>query len=193
MEISLESLGLTVEQMQDRLIEAMIDRFLTSTVSDEDGEPVIVASHFRTAIQNSITQRVDETVERLIAPALEGSITSYIDQFKIAQTNAFGEARREPESITEYIVRRAQEYLTEGVDWQGKSKKEKGRDSYNHRDETTRVAFLIDKRLNEEIEKAMKEALANANTAITNGLKSAVAFELDKLNAKLKAAQPPRG
>jgi hypothetical protein len=188
MQVSLESLGLTVEQMQERLVEAMIDRFLTSTVSDEDGEPVIVASHFKTAIQSSITKRVDETVERLIAPALEGSITSYIDGFMIPQTNAYGEPKREPETITEYIVRRAQEYLTEGVDWQGKSKREKRGDSYNHRDETTRVAFLIDKRLNEEIEKAMKEALKNANDAITNGLKSAVAHELNKINAKLKAA-----
>lgn len=42
--------------------------------------------------------------------------------------------------------------------------------------------------MNEEIEKAMKEALTAANDAITNGLKSAVVFELTKLNAKLKAA-----
>ncbi|WP_091738867.1 hypothetical protein [Phenylobacterium immobile] len=81
--------------------------------------------------------------------------------------------------------------MTEGVNSQGQSRadqKRAGRDSYNFKDETTRVAFLIDKRLNEEIEKAMKLALATANDAITNGLKSAVAFELNKINAKLKAA-----
>lgn len=191
MEISLESLGLTVEQMQDRLVDAMIDRFLTSRVSDEDGEPVHVASRFQSAIQEAVLSRVDASVERMIAPALEGSIDAYIDGYKVKHTNGYGEAKREPETITEYIVRRAQEYLTEGVDAQGQSRADRakaGRDAYGHKDATTRVAFLIDKRLNEEIEKAMKGALATANDAITNGLKSAVAFELTKINAKLKAA-----
>jgi len=191
MNITLESLGLSVEQMQDRLVEALIDRFLTSNVSDEDGEPVAIVSKFQTSIREAILTRVDESVERLIAPALDGSITSYIDNYKIQSTNGYGEPKREPETITEYIIRRANEYLTEGVNFEGKSKKEysaSGRDSYGYKDATTRVAFLIDKRLNDEIAKAMQEALKTANEAITGGLKSAVAFELNKLNAKLNAA-----
>lgn len=189
--ITLESLGLSVETMQDRLVDAMIDRFLSSTVCDEEGEPVIIASQFQAAIKASILSRVDETVERLIAPALEGSITSYIDNFTIKSTNGYGEPKRDPETITEYIVRRSREYLTEGVNYEGKSKAEYvkgGRDSYGYKDQTTRVAFLIDKRLNEEIESAMKAALASANAAITDGLKSAVNFELKKIAAKLAPA-----
>lgn len=189
MNITLESLGLSVEQMQDRLVEAMIDRFLTSRVSDEDGEPVAIASRFQDSIREAILTRVDESVERMIAPALDGSITAYIDNYKIKTTNNYGEPKREPETITEYIIRRANEYLTEGVNFEGKSKKEysaAGRDSYGYKDATTRVAFLIDKRLNDEIAKAMQEALKTANEAITGGLKSAVAFELNKINAKLK-------
>lgn len=191
MNITLESLGLSVEQMQERLIDALIDRFLTSQVSDEDGEPVAVVSQFQRAIREAILNRVDESVERLIAPALEGSITSYIDNFKIVHTNGYGEVKREPETITEYVVRRASEYLSEGVDYQGQTLAEKrkaGRDAYGHKDQTTRAAFLIDKRMNEEIEKAMKEALSEANTAIVGGLKTAVVHELNKINAKLKAA-----
>lgn len=187
MNITLESLGLSVEQMQDRLIEAMIDRFLTSSVRDEDGEPVAIVSKFQTSIREAILSRVDQSVERLIAPALDGSITAYIDNYTIKSTNSYGEPKREPETITEYIVRRANEYLTEGVDYQGKSQKEVGRDSYSFKAQTTRVAFLIDKRLSDEIAKAMQEALKTANDAITNGLKSAVSFELNKINAKLKA------
>lgn len=191
MEITLESLGLTVEQMQDRLVDAMIDRFLTSTVSDEDGEPVAIVSRFQTSIREAILSRVDASVERLVAPALEGSITAYIDTFKVQHTNGYGEAKREPETITEYIVRRSREYLMEGVNHEGKSRAEYtkgGRDTYGYKDQTTRVAYLIDKRLNDEIEAAMKEALKTANEAIAGGLKSAVAFELNKINAKLKAA-----
>lgn len=190
MEISLESLGLSQEAMQNRLVEAMIDRFLNSTVSDEDGEPVPVASRFQAAIKEAILNRVDARVERLIAPALEGSIDAYIDGFTIKSTNGYGEPKREPETITEYVVRRANEYLTEGVTYQGLSKvdhQRAGKDMYGYKDQTTRVAFLIDKRLNDEIEVAMKEALKTANESITNGLKSAVAFELNKINAKLKA------
>jgi hypothetical protein len=190
MDISFESLGLSVETMQDRLVEAMIDRFLTSTVSDEDGEPVIIASRFREAIQTKILAEVDASVERLIAPVLSSSIDNYISTFTVKSTNGYGEPKRTPETITEYIVRRSWEYMTEGVDFQGKSKAEhlkSGRDNYGYKDQTTRVAYLIDKRLNDEIEKAMKDALVNANQAINEGLKSAVVFELNKLTAKLKA------
>jgi hypothetical protein len=183
--ISLESLGLSVEGMQERLVDAMIDRFLTSTVSDDNGDPVIIVSQFQTAVRTAITKRVDENVERLIAPALEAGIGDYLDGFRVQHTNTYGEPKREPETITEYIIRRAREYLTEGVDFQGKSKKEKRADDYNHKDVTTRVAFLIDKRLNDEIATAMKEALATANKAINDGLKSAVLFELNKLTAKM--------
>ena len=191
MNITLESLGLSTEGMQERLIEAMIDRFLTSKVSDEDGNPVVVATQFQKAVREAILQRVDDTVERLIAPALEGSITDYIDNFKIVHTNNYGEAKREPETITEYVVRRAKEYLSEGVDYQGQTladKRKAGRDTYGHKDQTTRAAFLIDKRMHEEIERAMKVALSEANTAIVGGLKTAVIHELNKLNAKLGAA-----
>ena len=188
MDISLESLGLTVEQMQDRLVDAMIDRFLTSTVSDEDGEPVVVASQFRQAILKHITTNVDAAVDRLAAPVLESSINDYLAGYKIQSTNGYGEPKREPETITEYIVRRAWEYLTEGVNWQGQTKEDVSKSGgYNFRAATTRVAYLINKRLNDEIAKAMQDALKNANAAITGGLKSAVAFELDKLNAKLRA------
>lgn len=187
-DISLESLGLSVETMQGRLVDAMIDRFLTSTVSDEDGEPVIIASQFKDAIRKGITTRVDEVVERMLAPVLDGSINDFLTAFRVHHTNGYGEPKREPETITEYIVRRSNEYLVEGVDYQGKTRVENNRSGYsNHKDQTTRVAFLIDKRLNEAMEKSMKEALVDANTAITNGLKSAVIFELNKLNAKLKA------
>lgn len=191
MDITLESLGLSVEKMQDRLVEAMIDRFLTSVTHDEDGEPVVIASRFKEAVNKAITDRVDEKVDMMLAPILGPAVDTYLTNFRIKHTNGYGEPKRDPETITEYVVRRSNEYLTEGVNWQGQTKddfKKSGRDTYGFKAETTRAAFLIDKRLHEEMEKSMKEALVDANKAITNGLKSAVIFELDKLNAKLKGA-----
>lgn len=187
MQIDLSSLGLTVEDVRERVIQQITNSFLTTTVADEDGEPVVIVSHFRNEIKKLIQDSVVASVERLAAPVLEQSINTYLDGFKIASTNTYGEPKREPETITEYIVRRANEYLTEGVNWQGKSKKDyRPSDSYNFKAETTRVAYLVDKRLNEEIAKAMTEALKTANESITAGLKSAVNFELNKINAKLK-------
>lgn len=185
MSLTLESIGLTQSEAQERVISVLVSHFLTGTTIDDEGNEVIVSSKFKQSIKDAILKRVDETLERLVAPALETSISDYISILKIEHTNNYGEKKREPETITEYVVRRAWEYLTEGVDRQGKSKTESG-SGYDHRDKTTRIAFLIDQRLNEEIAKAMQEALKTANAAITAGLKSAVAFELDKINAKLK-------
>lgn len=184
--LTLESIGLTPEEAQNRVIQTMVNRFLSGTSIDEDGNEVVITTRFKGQIQEAILSRVDETVKRLVGPVLDSSVEDYISKFKVNHTNAYGESKRQPETITEYIVRRAWEYLTEGVDSQGKSKSENG-SSYDHRDKTTRVAYLIDKRLNDRIEEAMKEALKTANEAITAGLASAVKFELTKLNAKLKA------
>lgn len=187
MDISLESLGLSTEDMRERLVDAMIDRFLTSKVSDEDGEPVVVASQFQAAIRTSITKRVDESVERLLAPALDRNIDTFLRGFVIQPTNGYGEPKREPRTITEYMADQVHAYLFEGVDALGKTKKERGSDSYNFASKANRVTFLIDQKLQELIATKMSEALKEANSLITNGLKAAVAFELDKLNAKLKA------
>lgn len=188
MDISLESLGLSVEAIRKHVVDTIVDRFLTSTVSDEDGEPVMIASQFKAAIQMAITTRVDESVERLLAPVLTPTVDSFVSNFRIQHTNTYGEPKREPETITEYMIRRTHEWMTEGVNWQGQTAadRKKSGDSYGFKAETTRVAFAIDKRLHVDMEKAMKEALADANKAITGGLKSAVLFELTKLNAKLK-------
>lgn len=190
MDISLESLGLSTEAIRERVVDAIVDRFLTSTVSDEDGEPVMVASQFKAAIQKTILTRVDESVERLIAPVVDPAIDKFIADFRVHHTNGYGEPKREPETITEYMIRRTNEWMIEGVNWQGQTKEDlrkSGSSNWNQQMATTRIAYAIDRRLHEDMEKAMKEALADANKAITDGLKSAVIFELNKLNAKLKA------
>lgn len=190
MEISLESLGLSTEGIRQHVVDTIVDRFLTSTVSDEDGEPVMVASQFKAAIQKAIITRVDESVERLLAPVLEPTIDQFITAFRVQHTNTYGEPKRDPETITEYMIRRTNEWMIEGVDWQGRTKEDlrkSGVSNWSTQMATTRVTFAIDKRLHEDMEKAMKTALTDANKAITDGLKSAVIFELNKLNAKLKA------
>lgn len=189
MDISLESLGLSTEAIREHVVDTIVDRFLTSTVSDEDGEPVMVASQFKAAIQKVILDRVDQSVERLLAPVLDPTVDEFVSAFRIQHTNTYGEAKREPETITEYMIRRTNEWMIEGVNWQGQTKEDlrkSGSSNWNQQMATTRVAFAIDKRLHEDMEKAMREALADANKAITDGLKSAIIFELNKLNAKLK-------
>lgn len=87
-------------------------------------------------------------------------------------------------SFLEYLVDRAEAYLTEKVSFDGKTKAESRGYSWNGTQ--TRLSYLVDRHLHYSIEKAMKNALANANKAIVQGLEDTVKLKLGEIQKSLK-------
>lgn len=184
--LTLESLGLSQEEITTRVVDRMVDRLLTAYDYDEDGkEAPSGPTKFMTALQQQVKAKVDQAIEDIAAKNVLPNVAGYVETLCMQETNKWGEKTGKAQTFTEYLVARAEKYLTEEVNYEGQSQAE-ARDSYGWRKSQTRVSHLVHKHLQYSIDTAMKAALANANSAIVGGLEQAVKIKLNEVAAALK-------
>ena len=187
-ELTLESLGISKDELADRAVKQVVDSLLKSnSVDPEDGgectTPTRFQSELQEAIRKSITKSVNDIADRVVLPNVNKQIESVV----LAQTNQWGERTSKPAlTFTEYLIDRAEKYMTEKVSFEGKSKDESG--GYSWSGTQTRVSHMIDKYLHYSIETAMKAALANANSAIVSGIHETVKIKLEEVSSSLKVS-----
>lgn len=186
MQITLEALGLSKEDIQDRVIERLCEQVLSGKGYDEDGEEFYRDSKFKQQLDERIKKQIEETINAIAAAHVLPNVTKYVESLMLQETNKWGEKKGASVTFTEYLVQRAEAYIQEQVDYDGKGRSEK--DSYNWTGRTTRIAYLVHQHLHYHIETAMKQALATANGAIVGGLEGAVKASLQQALAGLKVA-----
>jgi len=184
MSLDIESLGFTKEELQERVIERICTQLMESVGCDEDGEEYPVSSTFRKAIDAKIKKHIDETISALADKHVLPNVAQYIENLTLQQTNQWGQKTAESITFIEYLVKRAEAYMQEKVDYSGKSKEESG--SYSFNGAQTRITYLINQHLQYSIETAMKSALQVANSAISKGIQETVKFKLEEIVAGLK-------
>lgn len=184
MELSLEALGLSKEDVAERVIERIAEQMLSSYDQDDDGEKVERPSRFKEMLQKRIIERVNQSIDEIAAKHVLPNVTGYLENLCLQETNQWGEKKGAKVTFTEYLVQRAHAYMTEDVNYEGKSKAEVG--SYSWSKSTTRIASLVHKHLDYHIKDAMTKALATANSAIVGGLEAAVKTGLSQALAGLK-------
>jgi hypothetical protein len=172
--IELSDLGLTQEDMANRVIEAIADRFL----DDDDYCGLIDAK-----VNKAIVEQIDAAVEKLGVETIAPRITELVEGHCLQETNKWGEATGQKLTFTEYLIDRAERFLTEEVDHDGTTKAE-SRDSYNWRPYAGRVATMIDNHLQYSIATAMKKALESANSQIADGIAKTVKLQLAEILKK---------
>lgn len=184
--ITLESLGFTKDELQERVIDQLCSQVLAGKSFDEDGNEVWSESDFKRKLDERIKTRISDTIGALAEKHVLPNVAQYIETLNLQQTNKWGEKQGGKLTFVEYLVKCAEEYVQEQVDYDGKSKTEK--DSYNWSGRTTRIAYLVNAHLYHSIETAMKEALKTANSSIVGGLETAVKLALQQALAGLKVA-----
>ena len=185
--IDLAIIGLSQEELQARLVETLCDRAMSNISYDEDGDPWKGDSRFavklKDAIQKRIDAAVDEVADKHITPLLAGKIES----FSLQATNQWGESKGEPVTFIEYLTQRAEKYMIEPVDSNGKSQAECQRSGNSFYGKgTTRISQAIDKHLEYSIKSAMESALKDAQSQITKSMAEACKMALADVQAKLK-------
>lgn len=159
----------------DRAADAIVER-----VSGED------FSALDSVLKKAIDEAIDGYCKKNILPRVEQQIREVV----LIETNKWGEKVGKPLTFTEYLVSRAEHYITEQVDFNGKTRAE---DSYNWRGTQTRIVYLIEKHLHYEIERAMKAALQTANNAIAGGITEAVKIKLGEVVQSLQVNVKVKG
>ena len=189
--VTLESLGFTKEDLQERLVERLAEQILSGKSFDEDGEEFYDDSQFKKQLEERLRKHVGETINSIAEKHVLPNVTSYIENLVLQTTNKWGEKQGTPVTFIEYLVQRAEAYIQEEVNYEGKGKGEK--DSYNWNKHTTRIAYLINAHLQYSIETAMKQALKVANESIAGGIEQAVKIKLQDVLNSIKVGVQVKG
>lgn len=175
MSITLEDLGVTKE----KLLELVVEKLTDSVMLDDEGYESKLFEEFNKKVRQSIDQSIAALAEKSVLP----NVAEYVEKITLQATNEWGEKKGEPKSFIEYLIWRAEVYLSEKVDHNGKGKNE---GDYSWSGRQTRICYLVHHHLQYAIENAMKKALENANASIIGGINEAVRMKLDEVAAKFK-------
>ena len=182
--VTLESLGFTKEDLQERLVERLSEQILAGKQFDEDGSEYYEDSQFKKQLEERLRKHVTDTIGSIAEKHVLPNVTQYIETLVLQPTNKWGEKNGTSVTFIEYFIQRTEAYIQEEVDHQGKSKSEK--DNYGWSKHTTRISYLINAHLQYSIETAMKQALLTANSAIASGIEKAVKIKLEEVVNSLK-------
>ena len=183
MELNLKAIGITEEELQQRVIDQLCRQIMQSSGLDADGDDYFDESPFARKIAKAVEKQVSDTVAAVAEKHVLPNVAAYVENLSLQETNKWGEKTGKSLTFTEYLIERAEKYLTEQVSFEGKAQ---GEDSYNWRGAQTRIAYLVNKHLQYSIETAMKEAVKNANAVIVKGLEETVKIKLQEVANALK-------
>lgn len=187
MNVTLESLGISKETIEQKLIEHLARELLTEIQYDHDDD-----SDYRTRsllakkLDALVKQHIDATINALAEKHVLPNVSSYIENLTLQTTNQWGEKRGVPVTFIEYLTQRAEDYMQEKVSFEGKSKTESN--GYSWSGTQTRITYMVHQHLHYSIETAMKNALQIATSGITTGLQETVKVKLAEVSQKLQVS-----
>lgn len=181
--IDLQELGLSEAEIQNRVVDAICKQLLTERVTGRDYDheqdyDYASESQFAKQLEKRVTDTIDATVKKIGDAHILPNIEAHIEKLTLQKTTSWGEKQGDPKTFVEYMVERAESYMTEEVNHSGKTKKQ---DSYSWRKAGTRIEHEIDKYLQYTITTAMKKILAEANNILADGIKKGVEIRLNDM------------
>ena len=182
MGLDLETLGFTREELQDRVVDRCCREVLSGVTYDEEGKEIDTDSAFARKLDEKIRAHIDSAVTVMCEKHVLPLVTAHIENLVLQETNRWGEKTGQPVTFIEYLVKRAEDYLTEGVNYEGRRP-----DGYSKATQT-RITQMVHQHLHYSIETAMKQALQTANSAIVEGIEKTVKLKLAQFAADLKVA-----
>jgi len=182
--MDLNELGFTKEELQQRVVEHIAKQVMAGVSLDEDGNEFDTDSSFARKLRQFVAEHVDKTIDALAQKYVLPNVARYVEDLSLQETNKWGEKTGNSLTFVEYLVKRAEEYMLEKVDFEGRAKGE--RDGYSWKGTQTRLTHLVEKHLHYSIESAMKNALLIANNTIAKGIEETVKTKLALISEQLK-------
>lgn len=186
MSIDFAALGFTQEELQQRVVDQICDTLLRQPHEDEDGRSFYGESAFKRDLDKAIKARIDQTINALAEKYVLPNVSKYIEEMTLQQTNSWGEKVGQTVTFIEYLTQRAQAYMQEQVNYEGKTKEDAG--SYGWQGKQTRITYLIHQHLHYSIDTAMKDALKVATGEIAKGIHETARLKLNEIAADLKVS-----
>lgn len=185
-DIDIESLGFTKDELQQRVVDQICGQILSSVGYDEEGNEASTQSRFSRSVEKKCKEQIDATIDRLAQQYIFPNVSQYIETLCLQETTTWGEKRGEPVTFIQYLVKRAEHYLQEPVDRNGKNKGESG--DYSWSAGQSRITHLVHEHLRFSIESAMRDALNIANKSIATGIAETVKIKLSEITQGIQIA-----
>lgn len=185
---TLEALGVSAEDLAERIIDQAVHALLYSTGFNPDTEEeVTYENKFKKAIEAKIQQTVDTKIAAIADEHILPRVGELIESANMVQTNKWGETKSAPMSFKEYIAHRADAYMTEDVNLQGQSKNECS-DPYGWRSQGPRMTVLMRNYVKDSMESAAKAAVTDINKVIAKNIEKAAKDAIAATVANLKVS-----
>lgn len=186
-QIDLAALGLSTEKITTLVVDRLVERLMHGTGYDPDSGadfeiPTDFSKRISSAVQKAIDAKVEQLADRFVIP----KVGELIENWKLQATSSWGEPKGEAISFTEYLVQRAEKWVTETVNYDGKSQAELRSSGYTFNGSQSRLAWMIDKHLQYHISGAMQKALATVTESLGKSISDTVRIQLDEAAQKLK-------
>ena len=175
---TLQALGISPETLGDRIVDQAVETLLSATGFDpEYDQEVSYASRFQKEIASRIQKAVDAKIAALAEEHLVPKVGELIENSDLRKTNSFGEPTSPSMTFKEYLASRADVYMSENTDWQGRSKDEATarNDGHNWKVAGPRLVVLMQLFIKESMEAAAKSAITDINKVIAKNIEQAAA------------------
>ncbi len=182
--ITLESLGFTQEELQQRVVDQLCETAMARRVVDNEHGDNYMPSDVRKQLDKLVKDRCDEKIKEIADKFILPNVAHQVETLVIQKTNQYGEKTGEPVTFIEYLTKRAEQYLMEEVDHDGKTKEE-SRGGYWNKNQT-RITYLINSHLEHHIGQAMKNALALTQEGVGKALLETAKIKLNEFATGIK-------
>ena len=186
-DITLSQLGISAESLETKLLEILAQDFWEKSFAgsvDDEGRYHRLENFVLSKLEKQTKETIDTAIEKLASETLGPAIETFIQNYKVQQTNSYGEKKGEAKTFTEYLMSIAETYCLQPVNSSGEPYT-----GYNSKDFQTRITYLIGKHLQNEIEKLVKTHIHEANKLFAKGLNETVRMMINETFAKLP--KPP--
>jgi hypothetical protein len=183
-----EALGLSQEEVQERVIRNITEQIMTGSFWDEDGNVEFCDSKFVKKLNSTIQTRIDRAIEAIAGKHILPNVSTYIENIALQATNRWGEKTGKKMTFLEYLTERSEKYLSEEVNNDGKGKYE-GDDYFErnwHGSGQTRVVALVHNHFRYTIQIALEKGLKSINDQIAGGISDTVKAILGEILAKVQ-------
>lgn len=182
--MTLEELGLSQQEIQQRVIDRVAEKLLEKIGIDRDEETgsedeITIPTSLQTKLETRCKEAVDAAIKDIGDKHILPRVSELIESSVLQKTNEWGQKSGSAKTFTEYLVERAQAWIQDEVDYEGKTKEQSS--SCSFKKSGTRVGYMVEKHLQYSIERAMKDALQTANSAIAGGIENAVKIKLQEV------------
>jgi hypothetical protein len=181
------ALGLSEDSLIDRVVNRIAEMVVhDARLEDDDEDGGGRSTKFAELMRRRVARRVDTAIDEIAARNVLPNVAQYVEVLVLQETNRWGERTGKPQTFVEYLVARAESYLTEEVNYEGKTKAETQTRGFSWQGAQTRVAHMVHEHLHHSIKLAMEKALQSANSQIIKGLRETVEIKLAEIAAKLR-------